>query len=189
MFYRQDEKVMFSLGGTMGNGENMVNAGISFALDRRSNVNNSKIAMTHEIQNLREQVARQNKQIAQMMALVSQLTGKNVTDTGIMFPNVPENHWAYDYIKKLAAAGIIEVYGDGQFLGDHSMTRYEFAAMLYRALNKGVQLDAKILNEVEPELGRIRIDRISGADSDKNKVERVRVIAAENRDAYGSKLN
>lgn len=167
----------------------MVNAGISFALDRRSNVNNSKIAMAHEIQDLREQVARQNKQIAQMMALVSQLTSKNMTDTGVMFPDVPENHWAYDYIRKLAAAGIIEGYGDGQFLGDRSMTRYEFAAMLYRTLNKGVQLDAKILNEFEPELGRIRIDRISGVDGDKNKVERVRVITAENRDDHGSKLN
>ena len=181
MFYRPDEKVMFSLSGTMGNGENMVNAGISFALDRRSNVNNSKVAMAHEIQDLREQVA-------QLTALVNQIAGVDMQGSGLMFPDVPENHWAYDYIEKLAAAGIVEGYPDGNFSGDRTMTRYEYAAMLYRALEKGFAVDERLLGEFEAELGRISIDRISGADSDKNKVERVRVIADKDRDVYGGKI-
>ena len=181
-FYRPTEKVMFSVAGTMGNGENMVNAGVTFALDRKNNVSNSRVAMAHEIQDLRDQVAA-------LTALVSQIAGKGnpLLDT-VMFPDVPENHWAYDYIDSLQKRGIIEGYPDGNFGGDRSCTRYEYAAMLYRALEKGFPVDGRLLKEFEAELGRIRIDRIKGADDDANKVERVRVNDYEDRDDYGSKL-
>ena len=181
-FYRPTEKVMFSVAGTMGNGENMVNAGVTFALDRKNNVSNSRVAMAHEIQDLRDQVAA-------LTALVSQIAGKGnpLLDT-VMFPDVPENHWAYDYVESLQKRGIIEGYPDGNFAGDRSMTRYEYAAMLYRALEKGFPVDGRLLKEFEAELGRIRIDRIKGADDDANKVERVRVNDYEGRDDYGSKL-
>ena len=181
-FYRPTEKVMFSVAGTMGNGENMVNAGVTFALDRKNNVSNSRVAMAHEIQDLRDQVAA-------LTALVSQIAGKGnpLLDT-VMFPDVPENHWAYDYVEGLQKRGIIEGYPDGNFGGDRSMTRYEYAAMLYRALEKGFPVDGRLLKEFEAELGRIRIDRIKGADDDANKVERVRVNDYEDRDDYGSKL-
>ena len=181
-FYRPTEKVMFSVAGTMGNGENMVNAGVTFALDRKNNVSNSRVAMAHEIQDLRDQVAA-------LTALVSQIAGKGnpLLDT-VMFPDVPKNHWAYDYVENLQKRGIIEGYPDGNFGGDRSMTRYEYAAMLYRALEKGFPVDGRLLKEFEAELGRIRIDRIKGADDDANKVERVRVNDYEDRDDYGSKL-
>lgn len=181
-FYRPTEKVMFSVAGTMGNGENMVNAGVTFALDRKNNVSNSRVAMAHEIKDLRDQVAA-------LTALVSQIAGKGnpLLDT-VMFPDVPENHWAYDYIDSLQKRGIIEGYPDGNFGGDRSCTRYEYAAMLYRALEKGFPVDGRLLKEFEAELGRIRIDRIKGADDDANKVERVRVNDYEDRDDYGSKL-
>ena len=181
-FYRPTEKVMFSVAGTMGNGENMVNAGVTFALDRKNNVSNSRVAMAHEIQDLRDQVAA-------LTALVSQIAGKGnpLLDT-VMFPDVPENHWAYDYVENLQKRGIIEGYPDGNFAGDRSMTRYEYAAMLYRALEKGFPVDGRLLKEFEAELGRIRIDRIKGTDDDANKVERVRVNDYEGRDDYGSKL-
>ncbi len=181
-FYRPTEKVMFSVAGTMGNGENMVNAGVTFALDRKNNVSNSRVAMAHEIQDLRDQVAA-------LTALVSQIAGKGnpMLDT-VMFPDVPENHWAYDYVESLQKRGIIEGYPDGNFAGDRSMTRYEYAAMLYRALEKGFPVDGRLLKEFEAELGRIRIDRIKGADEDANKVERVRVNDYEDRDDYGTKL-
>ena len=181
-FYRPTEKVMFSVAGTMGNGENMVNAGVTFALDRKNNVSNSRVAMAHEIKDLRDQVAA-------LTALVSQIAGKGnpLLDT-VMFPDVPENHWAYDYVENLQKRGIIEGYPDGNFAGDRSMTRYEYAAMLYRALEKGFPVDGRLLKEFEAELGRIRIDRIKGADDDANKVERVRVNDYEDRDDYGSKL-
>lgn len=184
-FYRPDEKVMFSIGGTFGNGENMVNAGISFSLDRTARVSNSRTAMAKEIVDLRANVAN-------LTALVGQLTagmgGTIEMDRMKLFPDVPENHWAYEYIGRLAAAGIIEGYPDGMFNGNRMMSRYEFAAMLYRALEKGVKLDHKLVREFEPEMGRIHVARISGADGDRGKIERVRVYGGDNRDHYGTEL-
>ena len=184
-FYRPDEKVMLSVGGTFGNGENMVNAGISFSLDRTARVSNSRTAMAKEIVDLRANVAN-------LTALVGQLTagmgGTIEMDRMKLFPDVPENHWAYEYIGRLATAGIVEGYPDGMFNGNRMMSRYEFAAMLYRALEKGVKLDHKLVREFEPEMGRIHVARISGADGDRGKIERVRVYGGDNRDHYGSKL-
>lgn len=184
-FYRPDEKVMLSVGGTFGNGENMVNAGISFSLDRTARVSNSRTAMAKEIVDLRANVAN-------LTALVGQLTagmgGTIEMDRMKLFPDVPENHWAYEYIGRLAAAGIVEGYPDGMFNGNHMMSRYEFAAMLYRALEKGVKLDHKLVREFEPEMGRIHVARISGADGDRGKIERVRVYGGDNRDHYGTEL-
>lgn len=184
-FYRPDEKVMLSVGGTFGNGENMVNAGISFSLDRTARVSNSRTAMAKEIVDLRANVAN-------LTALVGQLSagmgGTIEMDRMKLFPDVPENHWAYEYIGRLAAAGIIEGYPDGMFNGNRMMSRYEFAAMLYRALEKGVKLDHKLVREFEPEMGRIHVARISGADGDRGKIERVRVYGGDNRDHYGTEL-
>lgn len=182
-YYRPDEKVMFSVGGTVGNGENMVNAGISFALDRTNHVSNSRTAMAREILDLRAEVAELKAMVAKGGL------GSIAEDKMKIFPDVAENHWAYEYIGKLAAAGIIEGYPDGNFGGDRMMSRYEFAAMLYRAMQQGVQLDSKIINEFAPEMGRIRVDRISGEDGDRNKIERVRVNDTKGeRDHYGNKI-
>ena len=182
-YYRPDEKVMFSVGGTVGNGENMVNAGVSFSLDRTNHVSNSRTAMAREILDLRAEVTELKAMVAKGGL------GSIAEDKMKIFPDVAENHWAYEYVGKLAAAGIIEGYPDGKFSGDRMMSRYEFAAMLYRAMQKGAQLDSKIINEFAPEMGRIRVDRISGEDGDRDKIERVRVNAVKGeRDHYGNKL-
>ncbi len=182
-YYRPDEKVMFSVGGTVGNGENMVNAGISFALDRTNHVSNSRTAMAREILDLRAEVA-------ELKAMVAKGGLGSIDEDKLkLFPDVPENHWAYEYIAKLAGNGILEGYPDGKFDGDRMMSRYEFAAMLYRAMQNGAQLDSKIINEFAPEMGRIRVDRVSGKDGDRSKIERVRVNGPKTeRDHYGSKL-
>ena len=182
-YYRPDEKVMFSVGGTVGNGENMVNAGVSFALDRTNHVSNSRTAMAREILDLRAEVNELKAMV------VKGGLGSIAEDKMKIFPDVAENHWAYEYVGKLAAAGIIEGYPDGNYSGDRMMSRYEFAAMLYRAMQKGAQLDSKIVKEFAPEMGRIRVDRISGEDGDRSKIERVRVNATKGeRDHYGNKL-
>ena len=180
-FYRPDEKVMFSVAGTVANGETMINAGISFSLDRTAHQTTSKTAMAREILDLREQVN-------QLKALVSQLVApKNVNAQ--MFPDVPENHWAYEYVAGLQKQGVLDGYPDGNFSGDRTCTRYEFAAMLFRAMKAGQVVPQALVDEFKPELGRIRVDRVSGADSDYHKIERVRVNGDKdfNRDAYGSK--
>lgn len=184
-YYRPDEKVMFSVAGTIGNGENMVNAGVSFALDRTNHVSNSRTALAREVIDLRGQLAVMGAKMAKMEKAFGML---DETKTKL-FPDVPANHWAYEYIAKLAGNGYIEGYPDGNFGGDRLMTRYEFAAMLYRAIENGAALEEKIIKEFEPELGRIRVDRISGEDGDRDKIERVRVNDTKGeRDHYGNKL-
>ena len=184
-YYRPDEKVMFSVAGTVGNGENMVNAGVSFALDRTNHVSNSRTALAREVIDLRGQLAEMGAKMARMEKAFGMLDESKTK----LFPDIPANHWAYEYIAKLAGNGYIEGYPDGNFGGDRLMTRYVFAAMLYRSIEKGAALEEKIIKEFEPELGRIRVDRISGEDGDRNKIERVRVNATKGeRDHYGNKL-
>ena len=164
----------------------MVNAGISFALGKGGKITTSRVAMAHEINDLRAQVA-------ELTAMVSQLTALHSNfkfDSMRPFPDTPENHWAYEYVAKLAAEGIIEGYPDGNFSGERSMTRYEYAAMLYRALQKGFAIDERVIDEFEPELGRLSVERIKGELNQKDKIERVRVNNKEaDRDVYGTKIN
>ena len=197
MFYRPDESVMLSLGGTFGNSDNIVNAGITFGLDgTRNRITRSRTAMAHEIVELKDHIARQDEQIAKLTELVNKLVGpEQQIENTVMFPDVPENHWAYQYVEDLQKQGIIEGYPDGLFKGGRSMTRYEFAAMLDRALLNGAKLDAKISKEFAAELSRIYVERISGQDNDRKKVERVRVNNSDSknpegktRDVYGSKI-
>ena len=131
--------------------------------------------------------------VTQMAARMDRLEGANAETA--MFPDVPENHWAYEYVEDLQKRGALKGYPDGLFKGDRAMTRYEFAAMLDRLVRSGVMLDSKIAKEFEPELGRIYVERISGQDNDRKKVERVRVNNSDSkypegktRDVYGSKI-
>ena len=202
-FYRPNEDTMFSVGGSFGGGENMVNAGVSLKLGQGNHVSTSKVAMAKEIVDLRDENKDLKKRLDTMEQKMNSILG--ILDMGKKkdFPDVPENHWAYEYVATLAGNGIIEGYPDGMFSGDRTMTRYEFAAMFYRALKNGAPVDDNMdraMNEFEPELrqirlDRIRVDRISGKDNDRNKVERVRVNSEDDkanndyRDVYGSHIS
>ena len=188
-YYRPNEDTMFSVGGTFGNGENMVNAGVSFKLGAgSSHVSTSRVAMAKEIKELRAHMAAQDKLIAQLTGPVNALTGSHIqADLNTLFPDVPKNHWAYDYVTKLAQAGYIEGYPDGNFKGDAMMTRYEFAAVIYRAMMNGAARDAKLggdenlnklLKEFEPELEYIRIDTIAKDKAGNPTIQRVRTVKA-----------
>ena len=202
-FYRPNEDTMFSVGGSFGGGENMVNAGVSVKLGQGNHVSTSKVAMAKEIVDLRDENKDLKKRLDTMEQKMNSILG--ILDMGKKkdFPDVPENHWAYEYVATLAGNGILEGYPDGMFGGDRTMTRYEFAAMFYRALKNGAPVDDNMdraMNEFEPELrqirlDRIRVDRISGKDNDRNKVERVRVNSEDDkakndyRDVYGSHIS
>ena len=202
-FYRPNEDTMFSVGGSFGGGENMVNAGVSVKLGQGNHVSTSKVAMAKEIVDLRDENKDLKKRLDTMEQKMNSILG--ILDMGKKkdFPDVPENHWAYEYVATLAGNGILEGYPDGMFSGDRTMTRYEFAAMFYRALKNGAPVDDNMdraMNEFEPELrqirlDRIRVDRISGKDNDRHKVERVRVNSEDDkanndyRDVYGSHIS
>ena len=200
-FYRPNEDTMFSVGGSFGGGENMVNAGVSVKLGQGNHVSTSKVAMAKEIVDLKDAVTRLEAQNEQFRQIIGQMAGQPVRN--VEFPDVPKDHWAYSYVKSLADRGLLEGYPDGEFKGDRSMTRYEFAAIIYRALQNGAPVDGnmgKAMEEFGPEMEKVReayrfrVDRISGEDNDRNKVERVRVNNEGNkekgdyRDIYGSHI-
>ena len=200
-FYRPNEDTMFSVGGSFGGGENMVNAGVSVKLGQGNHVSTSKVAMAKEIVDLKDAVTRLEAQNEQFRQIIGQMAGQPVRS--VEFPDVPKDHWAYSYVKSLADRGLLEGYPDGEFKGDRSMTRYEFAAIIYRALQNGAPVDGnmgKAMEEFGPEMEKVReayrfrVDRISGEDNDRNKVERVRVNNEGNkekgdcRDIYGSHI-
>ena len=200
-FYRPNEDTMFSVGGSFGGGENMVNAGVSVKLGQGNHVSTSRVALAREVEDLKAIVKAQSAEIKAMRGAMQ--SGASVMKD-VDFPDVPKDHWAYSYVKSLADRGLLEGYPDGEFKGDRSMTRYEFAAIIYRALQNGAPIDgdmAKAIGEFEPEINRIkdldrtRVDRISGKDNDRHKVERVRVNNESNketgdyRDVYGSHIS
>ena len=200
-FYRPNEDTMFSVGGSFGGGDNMVNAGVSLKLGQGNHVSTSRVALAKEVEDLKAIVKAQSAEIKAMRGAMQ--SGTSVMKD-VNFPDVPKDHWAYSYVKSLADRGLLEGYPDGEFKGDRSMTRYEFAAIIYRALQNGAPIDsnmAKAIGEFDPEINRIkdldrtRVDRISGKDNDRHKVERVRVNNESNkekgdyRDVYGSHIS
>ena len=168
-YYRPNEDTMFSVGGSFGGGENMVNAGVSVKLGQGNNVTTSKIAMAKEIKDLRAEVE------VLRQAIVGVGQGQELDPMKMkLFPDIEKNHWAYEAVEELAKQGLLEGYPDGTFGGDRMMTRYEFAEVVYRAMQKGLKVNERLIQEFEPELERFRIDVIS-QDKDGNPViERVR---------------
>ena len=195
-----NEDTMFSVGGSFGGGENMVNAGVSVKLGQGNHVSTSRVALAKEVEDLKAIVKAQSAEIKAMRGAMQ--SGTSVMKD-VNFPDVSKDHWAYSYVKSLAT----EVFGrlsGRRVQGDRSMTRYEFAAIIYRALQNGAPIDsdmAKAIGEFDPEINRIkdldrtRVDRISGKDNDRNKVERVRVNSEDDkanndyRDVYGSHIS
>ena len=178
-YYRPNEDTMFSVGGSFGGGENMVNAGISFKLGQGNHVSTSRVAMGKEILDLRKVVAKQDGEIQELKQLVNRLAGQQVTSTPVdttkLFPDIPRNHWAYVAVHALAEQGILTGYPNGNFEGDRMMTRYEFAEIVYKAMQKGLDVDEKLVDEFEPELSRIRVDIIAKDAQGNPTIERVRV--------------
>lgn len=170
-FYRPNEDTMFSVGGTVGNDDNMVNAGVSFKIGQGNGVSTSRVAMAKEIKDLRKELE------AMKSAMLDVNAGRRLDTSKLqLFPDVPQNYWAYEYVATLAGNGVIEGYPDGNFDGARPMTRYEFAAMLYRAMLNGAKLSDKILAEFAPELERFTVDVVHKDKDGNPTVERVRVV-------------
>lgn len=173
-YYRPNEDTMFSVGGSFGNGENMMNAGVSLKLGQGNHVSTSKVAMAKEIKDLRKEMEGLKS------ALLDANAGKKLDTSKLqLFPDVPKNHWAYEYVSTLKGNGALTGYPDGEFKGDRPMTRYEFATMLYKVMLEGATLSDKILKEFAPELERFTVDTVHQDKDGKPTVERVRTVKAE----------
>ena len=169
-YYRPNEDTMISVGGSFGGGENMVNAGVSVKLGQGNHVTTSRVAMAKEIKDLRAEV----EVLRQAVTGIGQ--GQPMDPVKMkLFPDIAKNHWAYEAVEELTKQGLLEGYPDGTFGGDRMMTRYEFAEIVYRAMQKGLNVNEKLIQEFEPELERFRIDVISKDKNGNPVIERVRV--------------
>ena len=175
-FYRPNEDVQLSVGSTVGNGETVVNAGLSVKVGAHSNVSRSRVAIGKEVLELKKTVALQNAQIQKLTALLNDVAGTHMkADRTTLFPDVASNHWAYEAVSDLSRRGLVEGYPDGTFGGDRLLTRYEFAEIVYRALQNGVQVDEQLVTEFSPEMALFRVDTVAKNSQGQPIIERVRV--------------
>lgn len=200
-FYQPNENVLLSVGTTLGTGENMINAGATVRFGSHSSMTtNKQVAVAKEVQDLKLQLSAISQKYDNLVKnLSAQKAGQ---DVDFEYSDLPKDHWAYDFVKKLSDKGYLNGYPDGTFKGDAKMTRYEFAAALWRAVNNGAIIDAqmaKAIKEFEPELEevnkimRYHIDTVAGKDNSVHKTERLRVNKNDDpfthmkRDDYGTK--
>ena len=175
-FYRPNEDVQLSVGSTVGNGETVVNAGLSVKVGAHSNVSRSRVAIGKEVLELKKTVALQNAQIQKLTALLNDVAGTHMkADRTTLFPDVASNHWAYEAVSNLSRRGLVEGYPDGTFGGDRLLTRYEFAEIVYRALQNGVQVDEQLVTEFSPEMALFRVDTVAKNSQGQPTIERVRL--------------
>lgn len=188
--YRPNEDVMFTLGGAINGSDSVLNAGISYKVGAKSNVSRSRVAVAKDLQDLKATVAKLQADNEKLKAIVNAVTGANMTvDQDKLFPDVPSNHWAYEAVEGLRQRGLVIGYEDGNFKGDRLLTRYEFAQIVYRALQRaqevGQDVDTRLVEEFSPEMARFKVDQMGKG------IERVHVQTSTKdvqRDAYGTIL-
>ena len=175
-FYRPNEDVQLSIGSTVGSDETVFNAGLSVKVGAHSGVSRSRVAIGKEVLALKKTVAEQNAQIQKLTALLNGVAGtKMKADHTTLFPDVAANHWAYEAVSDLSRRGLVEGYPDGTFGGDRLLTRYEFAQIVYRAIQDGITVDDRLVTEFSPEMALFRVDTIAKNAQGEPTIERVRV--------------
>ena len=175
-FYRPNEDVQLSIGSTVGGDETVFNAGLSVKVGAHNGVSRSRVAIGKEVLALKKTVAEQNAQIQKLTALLNGVAGtKMKADHTTLFPDVAANHWAYEAVSDLSRRGLVEGYPDGTFGGDRLLTRYEFAQIVYRAIQDGVTVDDRLVTEFSPEMALFRVDTVAKNAQGEPTIERVRV--------------
>ena len=185
--YRPNEDLMFTVGSTVGNGDTVVNAGISYKVGAKSGVSRSKVSVAKDVADMKREMEAMKAQNAKITAILNAVLGADLPeDQTNMFPDVPANHWAYEAVNDMAKRGLVIGYEDGQFKGDRTMTRYEFAMIVERAIQKAKELntsiDGRLVDEFKPELLRFEIQK-------NGSLERVHTMKSNKeiqRDSYGT---
>ena len=187
MAYRPNEDLMFTVGSTVGNGDTVINAGISYKVGAKSDVSRSKVSVAKDVADMKREMEAIKAQNAKITAILNAVLGADLPqDQTNMFPDVPANHWAYEAVNDMAKRGLVIGYEDGQFKGDRTMTRYEFAMIVERAIQKAKELntsiDGRLVDEFKPELLRFEIQK-------NGSLERVHTLKSNKeiqRDSYGT---
>ena len=146
-FYRPNENVMVNVSSSFGTGENMYGGGISLRIGQGGNKarRNATNGLTDREKAMQKQIDSLTNRLDALLSVINPNMSKD-------FPDVPENHWAYEAVSRLAGNGVIQGYEDGKYHGDRTMTRYEMAEIIYNALSKGAKAEKKLVEEFKPEL-------------------------------------
>lgn len=146
-FYRPNENVMVNVSSSFGTGENMYGGGISLRIGQGGNKarRNATNGLTDREKAMQKQIDSLTNRLDALLSVINPNMSKE-------FPDVPENHWAYEAVSKLAGNGIVQGYEDGKYHGERTMTRYEMAEIIYNALSKGAKAEKKLVEEFKPEL-------------------------------------
>lgn len=185
--YRPNEDLMFTVGSTVGNGDTVLNAGVSYKVGAKSDVSRSKVAVAKDVADMKREMAEMKAQNAKITAILNTVLGVGLPeDQNVMFPDVPQNHWAFEAVDDLARRGLIIGYEDGLFKGDRTLTRYEFAEVVHRAIQRAkalnVPIDGRLVDEFKPELLRFEVEK-------NGSLERVHALKSNRdikRDSYGT---
>lgn len=146
-FYRPNENVMINVSSSFGTGENMYGGGISLRIGQGGNKarRNATNGLTEREKVMQQQINSLTNRLDALLSVINPNMSKE-------FPDVPENHWAYEAVSRLAGNGVIQGYEDGKYHGERTMTRYEMAEIIYNALSKGAKAEKKLVEEFKPEL-------------------------------------
>ena len=160
--YRPNEDLMFTAGTTFGS-DNVINAGISYKVGARSEVSRSKVAMARDLADAKREIAQLQADNEKFKAILNAVLGLDLPQNDdVVFADVPQNHWAYAAVQDLANRGLVNGYEDGLFKGDRTLTRYEFAQVIYNAIQRAKEtnqgIDQRLVEEFKPELMRFSIE-------------------------------
>lgn len=185
--YRPNEDLMFTVGSTVGNGDTVLNAGVSYKVGAKSDVSRSKVAVAKDVADMKREMAEMKAQNAKITAILNTVLGVGLPeDQNVMFPDVPQNHWAFEAVDDLARRGLIIGYEDGLFKGDRTLTRYEFAEIVHRAIQRAkalnVPIDGRLVDEFKPELLRFEVEK----DGSLERVHALKSNRDIKRDSYGT---
>ncbi|WP_455780978.1 YadA-like family protein, partial [Megasphaera elsdenii] len=159
VFYHPNEDTTINLSSTMGNGDPMLSAGVTFKLGPSGTKTMSRTALTNQIKEDQKVIKAMADEMAAMKAQMSRVLNLLDMSKKASFSDVPNGHWAKDAVDTLHGNGALKGYPDGQFHGDKPMTRYEYAQMLYEALQKGAHVDQSTLDEYAPELSQVKANQ------------------------------
>lgn len=194
-YYHPNDTTILSIGGSMGGGENMVNAGITWKMGRSGREQAAQPVVVRKVEAapviqqaapvrpapvvtpapvttpapvksvasatpvqavpavttpvtpaapsndtaaLAQILARQTAILEKLAQNQSQAAPSAAVAHGDdIFPDVPDNHWAYAYVAKLEKAGALKGFKRPAVLKSPMMTRDDFASVLYTAMANG----------------------------------------------------
>ena len=163
-FYHFNRDVMMSLGGATsfeGDKKTAANIGVTFRVGEGASgktVSNDILARLEAMDQKIAALEQENKELKNVLGAIDTSLSKE-------FPDVPANHWAYEAVTKLAGNDVVDGYPDGEFHGDRTMTRYEMAEIIYKAMNRGAKVDQKLVEEFKPEMEQVAANETTQAQS------------------------